>query len=726
MLILTSFISMAAKAAPIKIHLWHQMMYSQREVLRELVEKYEQQNPNIKVLITYRETEELRSAYQSAAMGGSGPEIIYGPSDQVGPLATMGIIRPLEDIFTRDELKTLDPLAVISYQKHTYMLGDSIGNNLMLIYNKKLISEPPKNTDELIKEGQRLTLDLDKDGKIDQYGLVFNFAEPYFFVPWVKGFGQSFIDENGIPHLDTPAMQSAFQFMIDLRAKYKIIPKECDYEIANALFKENKAAMIINGDWSWGDYKKANIDFGIARIPMVSSTQNWPAPLVGTKGYSINVNIKDEKTLKATTELLRYLLSAESQLEYTKKIGTLPSHLKARESEVVRNNALMKDSADIMSVGQAMPINPELRAVWDALRTQYQSVLAGTISASEAAVLAQKNTEKQIEVMNEVLQPNWQAYLIKLLFLCFIIFVIYLIVKTFIAFFKGFQSPQRLAYYFMIPSILGILFVVVYPFIYNIAISVSNFSLRSFQDWQIVGFHHYIDVLSDKNFYVLFFKTIIWTISNVFFHVTLGVLFAVLIDQVLPAKHLWRTLMIIPWAIPQYITALTWRGLFNQEYGPINIFLKDFLHLSPVQWLSQPFTAFSACVVTNVWLGFPFMMIVALGGLQSIPKELYEAAKLDGANHWQRFWNITYPLLLPVLTPATILGCIWTFNNLNVIWLVSNSGEPADQTHILVSYVYKSAFNLYRYGYSAALSVIIFIVLLVFGIRTLYKKEEAL
>lgn len=701
------------------------MMYSQREVLKELVDAYEKNNPNIKVQVTYRETEELRSAYQSAAMGGSGPEIIYGPSDQVGPLATMGIIRPLEDLFTKEEFQQLDPLAIISYSKHTFMLGDSVGNNLMLLYNKKLISKPPTTTDELISEGQRLTLDLDHDGKVDQYGLVFNFAEPYFFVPWVKGFGESFVDADGVPHLNTTAMEKAFQFMIDLRSKFKIIPKECDYEIANALFKEGKAAMIINGDWSWGDYKKANIDFGIARIPMVSSTKLWPAPLVGTKGYSININVKDPQQLKAIKDLVNYLISSSSQLEYTKKLGTFPSNIEARQSEIVKNNPLMKDSIAIMAVGQSMPINPELRAVWDSLRTQYQSVLAGNSTAEQAAKLAQTTTEKQIQVMNEILKPNWQASLIKILFYVFIIAMAYFTAKTFKAFWKGFHSSQRLAYYFMIPSILGIIFVVIYPFMYNLAISFSNFSLRTFQDWQIVGLQHYVDVLSDPKFYTLFLKTIIWTVSNVFFHVSLGVLFAVLIDQVLPAKPLWRTLMIIPWAIPQYITALTWRGMFNQEYGPINIFLKDFLHLSPVQWLSQPFTAFAACVVTNVWLGFPFMMIVALGGLQSIPKELYEAAKLDGANNWQRFWNITYPLLLPVLTPATILGCIWTFNNLNVIWLVSNMGEPADQTHILVSYVYKSAFNLYRYGYSAALSMIIFVVLLIFGIKTLYKKEAA-
>ena len=117
------------------------------------------------------------------------------------------------------------------------------------------------------------------------------------------------------------------------------------------------------------------------------------------------------------------------------------------------------------------------------------------------------------------------------------------------------------------------------------------------------------------------------------------------------------------------------------------------------------------------------MMVIALGGLQGIPQELYEAARIDGANRWQQFRNVTLPLLKPVLAPAVTLGAIWTFNNLNVIWLVSNGGEPADQTHILVSYVYKAVFNFYRYGYGAALSMVIFAILLAVSLLSLQRTR---
>jgi arabinogalactan oligomer/maltooligosaccharide transport system permease protein len=712
--------------SPVQLQVWHQMIYAHRAVLAEALRDFEKENPDITVQATYRETEELRSSYQAAAMGGSGPELVYGPSDQIGPFAAMKIIRPLEEYLTPQELEEIDPLAVPLYQDHRYMIGGSVGNNLMLIYNKKLMAVPPKTSDELIKMGKEQTRDDDGDGKIDRYGLVFNYTEPFFIAPFIPAFGEFFLTADSRPNLNTPGLEKTFQFILDLRDKHKIIPKECDYETANALFKQGKAAMLINGDWSWGDYKDAKVDFGIARIPMISETGKWPSPLVGTAGYSLNVNMKSPAHLEAAIKLLKYLTSEKTQTLFTQKVGVLPSNLALRKTAVVQGNELLGAAAYIMEVGTPMPVVPEIRGVWDSLRIQYQKVLANSQTPQEAAVNAQSMAESQIKNMNEILEADFSGLVLKFVCIVGLLALLWMSRSSVLGFINGFQGPQKFVYFMMLPAFIGIFAVIIYPFFYNIAISFSNFGLKTFQDWSIVGFQHYGSALLDPKFYSLLLKTVIWTVVNVFFHVTLGVFLAIIINQMMPAKTFWRILFIIPWAVPQYITALTWRGMFNQEYGPINLFLQQYLHLSPVQWLSQPFTAFTACIITNVWLGFPFMMIVALGGLQSIPHSLYEAAYLDKANAWQRFRHITMPLLMPVMIPAALLGCIWTFNNLNVVWLVSNAGEPGDQTHILVSYVYKAAFNLYRYGYAAAVSVLIFIILVAFSAGSLiaqFRKE---
>ena len=703
------------------INIWHQMLYENRKILRSVCDEYERNNPNIKINLTYRETEELRSSYQAAAMGGSGPELIYGPSDQVGPFSVMGIIRPLDDLFSKSYFNQFVDNALVKSNNKIWMVGDVVGNHLMLIYNKKMIDSPPQNTDELIDLAKKLTIDKDGDGKNDQYGLVWNFTEPFFYVPWLGGFGEWLLTDDDKPNLNTNGNIKAFEFIKSLRDEHEIIPKECDYEIANAMFKTGNAAMIINGDWSWGDYNGV-VDFGIARIPKVSETNQWPSPLVSTKGYSINVNTKGDK-LSETIKLMTYLTSSNVQLYFTEHLSSQPSSIIALESSIVKNNALLKKSSEIIEVGRPMPIIPEMRAIWDALREQYQAVLGGTTSPEIAAERAQENSLNQILMMNEKIEPGIQSTILKLIMIFILIFFIVKSYKHFPSYMQDFKK-NKIAYIFFMPAFLGIMAVIIFPFVYNIFISLSNYSLRTFSDWDIIGLHHYFRVFFDSSFYSILIKTIIWTIVNISFHVSIGIFLAILINRTLPARPIIRTLLIIPWAVPQYIAALSWRGMFNYEYGSVNLVITKYLGLPAVQWLNQPLEAFMACILTNIWLGFPFMMVIALGGLQSIPKDLYEAARVDGANRWQQFKNITLPMLKPVMIPAIVLGTVWTFNNINVMWLVSNGGEPSNQTHILVSFVYKAAFNLYRYGYAAALSVVIFLILLAF-VRFFLKKTKA-
>ena len=704
------------------INIWHQMLYENRELLRNVCDNYENDNPGIKIQLTYRETEELRSSFQAAAMGGSGPELIYYPSDQVGVFATMGIIKPLDNIFENSFFNQFAKDAVISFNDKKWLVGDVVGNNLMLIYNKDFIKNPPQTTDELIRIGKENTVDLDMDGIIDRYGLVWNYTEPYFYVPWLGGFGDWLIKDDNKPNLNTDANIRGFRFIKSLRDEHNIVPNECDYETANAMFKTGAAAMIINGDWSLGDYNNI-VNYDIAPLPMVSETGLWPSPMVSTKGYSINNNIYGER-LDKTKELLKYLISSDVQIFFAKKLNINPSSHIAVAEIAKEGNPIIKKLSHIISFGKPMPVVPEIRAIWDALRIQYQALLAGTISPEIAAFESQKGAEQQIKNMNEIIEPGLQGSIFKILLPLGILLFLLFYYKDLIEFYKNIKSTPSV-YVFFLPPMIGIFSVIIFPFSYNVLLSLSNFSLNTFNNWEIIGLHHYWSVVTDSQIYMVLFKTIIWTIVNIIFHVGIGVSLAILINRTLPVKPLIRTLLIIPWALPQYIAALTWRGMFNQEYGSVNIALNHFFNMSPIQWLSQPIEAFSACILTNIWLGFPFMMVIALGGLQSIPKELYDAAKVDGANRFQQLKNITIPMLIPILAPAIILGVIWTFNNINVVWLVSNGGEPSNSTHILVSFVYKAAFNLYRYGYASALSLVIFCLLLLFGRKMINTTEIA-
>jgi ABC-type sugar transport system permease subunit len=283
-------------------------------------------------------------------------------------------------------------------------------------------------------------------------------------------------------------------------------------------------------------------------------------------------------------------------------------------------------------------------------------------------------------------------------------------------FFAGLRE-HRYALAYVSPAMIGIAVLVLIPFV--VGVSLAFFEHRH-GSYSFVGLGNFKEILSGGghalsdplNFYFTFGVTMLWTAVNVFLHVTIGLALAmVLKQQWLQLRGLYRVLLIIPWAVPSYITALIWKGMFHQQYGAVNHVL-GFFGLQPVSWFSSFTTAMTANVVTNTWLGFPFMMVICLGALQSIPGDIYEAAEVDGASRTQQFLRLTLPLLRPALFPAIINGCIWTFNQFNIIYLVSR-GEPGGKTNILITEAYRWAFERgERYGLAAAYAVIIFVILL--------------
>jgi ABC-type sugar transport system permease subunit len=196
--------------------------------------------------------------------------------------------------------------------------------------------------------------------------------------------------------------------------------------------------------------------------------------------------------------------------------------------------------------------------------------------------------------------------------------------------------------------------------------------------WSFVGLDNYTNVLTGQvgEFWQWFTVTIIWTVSCVVFHYGLGLGLAVLLNRPLRARGLYRVLLILPWAVPSFVSAFAWRFMFNERFGLFNGLLTA-LGLDPVAWFDNQWTALFTAVVTNVWLGVPFMMVTLLGGMQTIPAELYEAATIDGASAWQRFVNITLPGLRSVSMTVILLGTIWTFNMFPIIFLVTQGSRPA-------------------------------------------------
>ncbi|WP_433256420.1 carbohydrate ABC transporter permease [Streptosporangium sp. CA-135522] len=244
--------------------------------------------------------------------------------------------------------------------------------------------------------------------------------------------------------------------------------------------------------------------------------------------------------------------------------------------------------------------------------------------------------------------------------------------------------------------------------------------------YEFVGLGNYVDILTSGLFWDKLTWTVVWTVACVGLHYGLGLGLALLLNRKMRLRSFYRLMLILPWAIPPFVAAFIWRYLYNSDYGVINAMLRA-AGLGTVGWLDDPTMAKIAVVAVNVWVGVPFMMVAMLGGLQSIPGELYEAAEVDGAAPWQRFRHITVPGLRTVSSTVVLLGTIWTFNMFPLIFLITGGG-PGSSTEILVTYAYREAFTGIRnYSGSAAWGVIILLLLVVLALvyrRALRKQGE--
>ncbi|MDZ4804462.1 MAG: extracellular solute-binding protein [Candidatus Eisenbacteria bacterium] len=384
-------------ASATKIVIWEQM--DPKEVTRfdRHLNAYMAAHPEVRVEHSHFNTEDLRSQFQNAANAGGGPDLVYGPSDQVGPFSVLKIILPLDTLIPASTLANFHPAAFDTLDGHIWAIPDQIGNHLVLVYNKDLVPTAPADFNALIDAARKLTVDDDGDGTPDRYGLAFETNEPFWLIPFLTASGGWVMDATGQPTLGTPAMVDALRFLADLKNKVGIVPKECNYQLMDTLFKEKKTPFIINGPWSWQDYIDSGINLGLAPIPPLEPGGRRPAPMAAAKGYSINANVPAERKA-AVLALLEYLTSPEVVADFPDLL-ILPSRREILDSPKVTGNPLLVASRQAYEAGRRMPVTPQMRAIWDAMRPVQQSVMNGSLRPEAAAAQMQKDAVSKIAAM---------------------------------------------------------------------------------------------------------------------------------------------------------------------------------------------------------------------------------------------------------------------------------------------------------------------------------------
>jgi multiple sugar transport system permease protein len=252
----------------------------------------------------------------------------------------------------------------------------------------------------------------------------------------------------------------------------------------------------------------------------------------------------------------------------------------------------------------------------------------------------------------------------------------------------------------------------VYPIVRATVLSTQDWTAKSFVTGQadFVGLGNYTKILSNSLFGSIVWQTVQFVLLSLVAQFTIGLALAVFFTRRFPLSSTFRSLILLPWLLPLVVSATTWRWMFDQRFGIVNAALG-----SQIGWLSDPKHALSAVIITNIWLGIPFNMVLLHGGLQAIPDTLYEAAALDGAGPWRAFRSISWPLLRPVTSVTLLLGLIYTIKVFDVIWVMTKGG-PANSSHTLATWSYQLSFVDLKFGLGAAVSQVTVLIALVFGL----------
>jgi multiple sugar transport system permease protein len=283
---------------------------------------------------------------------------------------------------------------------------------------------------------------------------------------------------------------------------------------------------------------------------------------------------------------------------------------------------------------------------------------------------------------------------------------------------KVFNNKKILPYFLIIPTLLWLAFTIFYPIFDGIRLSFFDVKIPIIgRESNFIFLDNYIAMFKNYDFWQSLRVTVVYTVLFVAGTITIGILIALLLNMKFKGRAVVRALVIIPWAMPYVVAVLVWRWMLDYQFGVINYILKDVFHLisTPIEWIGDPKIAIFTVALIAIWKEFPIPAVMYLAGLQTIPRDLYEAAEVDGANPRQRFFHITLPLLKPVNVIVILLLTIWAFKRVIVIYVLTKGG-PARSTETLVIQSYLEGFKFFNMSYGAAIGTFMLIVSLFISI----------
>ncbi len=387
--------AIATPSGPITITYWETDSDDADVLLDELAAEFMQANPAITVKRIHYSYDDLRNEFRAESLNGQPPELVRAPGEFTGPFSELTIVRPLDEIFSKDALDQYltGALAGATTQGKLWGLPDNYGNHLMLLYNKALVTDVPPNTNAWIAQLKTLT-----DAGVGQYGLAYPLNEAYWLIPWLAGFGGWPMDATDRPVLDTLEMTNALQFLYDLKATHGVVPAEADYDAAFDYFRQGKAAYIIDGTWNLDRYTGLGIDVGVAPLPVVSATGLKPASMATGRYWFISEKAEGA-ALDAAARFIEFMTSANAQGQWLAKTKRLPSFKAVAGSDLITEDPILTGAMTQLRVARGVPPALDMACVWSGIDAHLVEVMAGARTPENAAAAMQADAEACIEDM---------------------------------------------------------------------------------------------------------------------------------------------------------------------------------------------------------------------------------------------------------------------------------------------------------------------------------------
>ncbi len=699
--------SMAAPPQTASIHLWHGYRDNEAKALEAILSTWK----GAPVDATAVPYDAYASKLAAAIPLGEGPDLFIDTHQRLGDYRYQKLVAPVGDAL-EPGVFSAPALAAVSDGDVAWAVP--LSNKCVALYvNTDLVKEVPADLEGI----------ADLEGKLPPgvFPLAYEANHVYGFAGILAAFGVRLLDPGDKFGFVGPGAERAVELARFL-VEHKVVPEDADGALVANLFGSGQAAFAINGPWLAASLGGKPVRYRVTTLPIVRATGKPMDPLLTVESVMLSPSGAQRPEVRA---LARLLAGADAALLRARYSPT-PS----ARTDVTLPEGDIRAFAEQARTAVPMPSSRAMNAVWDPADRAILKILRR--EAEPAVALAE--AKRRFDDVRRPL-PGPASPLPALIVLG--------AVGLWAAFrwsrlarepgFRDELRRSRPAYAYVALAVIGVGVLVIVPLVLGAATALTA---GNGEERRYVGLANFVSILTARggpllttgSFYVVLLVTIVWTLLNVTFHVGIGATLALVLSRpTLRLRALYRVLLIVPWAVPSYVTALSWKGMFHRQFGAVTALVLALdrafgLDVQPIAWFARFSTAFTANLATNVWLGFPFMMVITLGALTGVPEDVLEAAKVDGATRFQRLRLVTLPIIRPTLLPAVVMGSIWTFNMFNVVFLVSG-GDPDGTTDILVSEAYRWAFTRQnQYGYAAAYAVLIFVML--FGVTRLAGRKR--